>query len=62
MAFYRGAEACVLVYDITNAKSFDSLDQWKQDFLIKANPKNSDNFPFFLFGNKFDKANDRKVV
>jgi Ras-related protein Rab-7A len=25
VAFYRGAEACVLVYDITNAKSFENL-------------------------------------
>ena len=28
-AFYRGAEACVLVFDITNAKSFDNLAIWK---------------------------------
>ncbi len=26
VAFYRGAEACVLVYDITNAKSFENLN------------------------------------
>ncbi len=24
-AFYRGAEACVIVYDITNYKSFETL-------------------------------------
>ena len=28
-AFYRGAEACVLVFDITNAASFDHLSHWK---------------------------------
>jgi Ras-related protein Rab-7A len=51
----------VLVYDITNPKSFDNLEVWKQDFLIKANPKNPENFPFFLFGNKSDKASERSV-
>ena len=61
MAFYRGAEACVLVYDITNQKSFENLSIWKQDFLIKANPKDPENFPFFVFGNKVDRATERKV-
>ena len=28
-AFYRGAEACVLVFDITNKQSFDNLLVWK---------------------------------
>ncbi|CDW83777.1 cg5915-pa [Stylonychia lemnae] len=61
VAFYRGAEACVLVYDITNQRSFENLNIWKQDFLVKANPKNPDHFPFFVFGNKLDKAEERKV-
>ena len=25
MAFYRGADVCILVYDITNLKSFESI-------------------------------------
>lgn len=33
VAFYRGAEACVLVYDITNPKSFEHLDSWREEFL-----------------------------
>lgn len=33
VAFYRGAEACVLVYDITNPKSFEHLDSWRDEFL-----------------------------
>lgn len=58
-AFYRGAEACILVYDITNAASFDRLATWKQNFLDKALPKDPTNFPFFVFGNKKDKENER---
>jgi Ras-related protein Rab-7A len=61
VAFYRGAEACVLVYDITNARSFENLNMWKNDFIAKANPKDPDNFPFFVFGNKLDKSDERKV-
>lgn len=61
VAFYRGAEACVLVYDITNARSFENLNLWRQDFLVKANPKNPDDFPFFVFGNKADKEAERKI-
>ena len=33
VAFYRGADACILVYDITNPKSFESLDNWRTEFL-----------------------------
>jgi Ras-related protein Rab-7A len=51
----------VLVYDITNARSFENLALWRQDFLVKANPKDPDNFPFFVFGNKADKAPERKI-
>ena len=60
-AFYRGAEACILVYDITNAGSFDHLATWKQNFLDKALPKDPANFRFFVFGNKKDKENERQV-
>ena len=37
-AFYRGAEACILVYDITNPASFEHLNTWRQNFLDKAMP------------------------
>ena len=33
VAFFRGADACILVYDMTNPKSFESLDKWRKDFL-----------------------------
>jgi Ras-related protein Rab-7A len=62
VAFYRGAEACVLVYSITDPKSFENLNTWKSDFIAKAGPKYPEKFPFFVFGNKSDRAEtDRKV-
>lgn len=36
VAFYRGADCCVLVHDVNNAKSFDSLDNWRDEFLIQV--------------------------
>ena len=58
-AFYRGAEACILVYDITNFESFENMNSWKQNFLEKCMPKDPHNFPFFVFANKKDLENDR---
>jgi Ras-related protein Rab-7A len=46
VAFYRGADCCVLVYDVNNAKSFEALDSWRDEFLIQASPRDPDNFPF----------------
>lgn len=57
VAFYRGADCCVLVFDVTAPSSFKSLDSWRDEFLIQASPKDPDNFPFVLVGNKVDLEN-----
>lgn len=46
VAFYRGADCCVLVYDVNNSKSFEALDSWRDEFLIQANPRDPESFPF----------------
>jgi len=61
-AFYRGADCCVLVYDITDKKSFDSLQGWSDEFLVQAAPQSPTDFPFVVIGNKLDKASDRQVA
>lgn len=61
VAFYRGADVCILVYDVTNPKSFDALDTWRDEFLVQASPSDVDNFPFVVLGNKVDRENDRRV-
>ncbi len=48
MAFYRGADCCVLVMDVTSATSFKSLESWKDEFLIQAGPRDPENFPFVV--------------
>ncbi|KAG8642929.1 hypothetical protein MANES_12G143600v8 [Manihot esculenta] len=53
-AFYRGADCCVLVYDVNVLKSFETLSNWHEEFLKQANPVLPDEFPFVLLGNKID--------
>ena len=62
VAFYRGADCCVLVYDVNNPKSFDALDSWRDEFLIQASPRDPDNFPFVVLGNKIDVEESKRAV
>ena len=61
VSFYRGAEACVLVFDITDRESFESLGGWKAQFAMAANVRDNAKFPYILLGNKSDLAQSRKV-
>lgn len=61
VAFYRGADVCILVYDVTNPKSFENLDSWREEFLVQASPPDMENFPFVVLGNKVDREHDRRV-
>lgn len=50
-AFYRGADACILVYDVTSASSFERLETWRNLFLKHGDVADAD-FPFVVMGNK----------
>lgn len=62
VAFYRGADCCVLVYDVTNAKSFENIKSWRDEFLVHANVSSPETFPFVILGNKVDIDETKKVV
>jgi len=62
VAFYRGADCCVLVYDVNNSKSFDNLDSWRDEFLIQASPRDPESFPFVVLGNKVDVDESRRMI
>jgi Ras-related protein Rab-7A len=62
VAFYRGADSCVLVFDLTDTKSFDNLESWMDEFLVHSNPNNPSTFPFVVLGNKADLATTRRQV
>ena len=61
VGFYRGADVCSLVYDITQPKSFENLDTWRIEFLTQASPSDTQNFPFVVIANKLDRESDRRV-
>ncbi|ODV84524.1 hypothetical protein CANARDRAFT_29062 [[Candida] arabinofermentans NRRL YB-2248] len=62
VAFYRGSDCCVLVYDVTNTKSFENVQSWRDEFLIQANIKDPDNFPFVVIGNKIDVEENKRLI
>ncbi len=62
VAFYRGADCCVLVYDVNSLKSFETLDSWRDEFLIQASPHDPENFPFVVLGNKIDVEEGKRQV
>jgi len=57
VAFYRGADCCVLVFDTTAPNTFKNLDSWHDEFLIQAGPSDPEHFPFAVLGNKIDLEN-----
>merc|ERR1712230_223824 len=62
VAFYRGADACILVFDLTSKKSFQNLNTWREEFLIQASPRDPESFPFVVLGNKVDLKDSRMVA
>lgn len=63
VAFYRGADCCVLVYDVNSNKTFEDLDNWRDEFLLQAGiTSNEESFPFIVLGNKIDVDEGRSRV
>ncbi|XP_043932778.1 ras-related protein Rab-7b isoform X2 [Protopterus annectens] len=52
-AFYKGSDGCVLTFDVTDRDSFRAIENWREDFLDKVHPRDS-NFPMIVLGNKID--------
>lgn len=60
-AFFRGADACIIVYDVTNEASFNKLDDWREAFITQAGLTDATNYPFMVLGNKIDDEKNRQV-
>ncbi|ELU40334.1 Ras domain-containing protein [Rhizoctonia solani AG-1 IA] len=56
-SYYRGAAACLLVYDITSRSSFLNLSRWLAD----ARALGSSQLVTVLVGNKTDREEEREV-
>jgi len=55
--YYRGAQAAIVVFDITNSESFERATAWVKELQRQGNP----NIVIALAGNKVDLAAHRKV-
>jgi GTPase SAR1 family protein len=56
-AFYRGADAVAIVFDVTRPDSFEKVMKWRDDFLVHGNVEDGTNFPIVVLGNKVDLPN-----
>jgi len=62
--FYRGADCCVLVFDVTIRETFDDLELWRREFLMHAGigSGEAESYPFVCIGNKVDREAERVVL
>jgi len=48
--YYRNIDCCVLMFDVTDQRSFEALKEWKQEFLRERKPEEFGDFPFIVLG------------
>ncbi len=58
---YRGADCCMLVYNIMDYKSFENIESWKSKFIKNCSADEPENVPLIVVGNKSDEELKRKV-
>lgn len=52
-SFYRNANGCLLVYDVTQENSLNDIRLWRDEIMSKVS--NNETFPMVVVGNKVDK-------
>ena len=57
-SYYRAVSGILLIYDITNEKSFEDLNFWISECQAHSNPSVS----IYLIGNKCDSEENRRVT
>jgi len=63
VSFYRGSDAVMVTYDITDSNSFENVDTWMKEFCENAGKEiDEKEFPFILLGNKSDLADTQRAV
>ena len=51
VTFYRGADCCILVYDVSKKESYEHLEKWHRAFTTAVD---SEGIPLVIIGNKSD--------
>ena len=57
--YYRGANACFVVFDLTSKPTFECLGEWIENYYKYSNPDSEKNV--ILIGNKSDLVDKREV-
>jgi len=52
--YYKEAVAAVIVFDVTNRRSFQAVTKWKNDLDLKVHLANDLCIPCILLANKYD--------
>ena len=55
--YYKGAKGIILIYDVTNAKSYENIKKWINEIKEEISEK----VIIILIGNKIDNENERKI-
>ena len=55
--YYKGSHGIILIYDITNRRTFENVQQW----ISQIREETSQNVVIYLIGNKIDMKEERKV-
>ena len=55
--YYKGAKGIILIYDITNIKTFQNIKKWINEIKEEI----SDTITIVLIGNKIDNEKERKI-
>ena len=55
--YYKGANGIILIYDVTNPKTYDNVKNWVTQIREEASP----NVVVYLCGNKIDMKEERQV-
>ena len=60
-AYFKGADICILVYDMTSRESFIELDYWLEQVSENFGLPHVNGFPVMLVATKVDQSERREV-
>ncbi len=56
-SYFRGAQGCIVTYDVTNKESFNNIKRWMEDIHLQCGK----NIDVFIVANKIDLDLDRLI-
>ena len=62
LSYFKGAEAAVVVFDVTSESSFQRVGFWLEEVLRGIAKTTLDGFPVTVVGNKIDDLDKRRVT